>query len=165
MWHNSYHYNTEVSIQIYTQLSSSTVIASLSQEQSNKDNNIHLETVQDDSVMIPSISQNAVNTSVSDNVLPQDSQTALLQSTMGMVSAMQGAIASLRSSVTSLLQKQTPVSGSNNLEQFYQQTSEQRTSPTQQATINKHGVAADSLPHIDVVSETMRKKNKKHCIR
>lgn len=141
-------------IQIFTQLSS-TGISSHSQEQSNKDSDSHLETVQEDNVETMTLSQNAVNTGVS--VPSHDAQAAFLQSTIGMVTAMQGAIASLQSTVISLLQKQTPTAGSNNLEQFYQQTSEQRTSPTQQITNNKHGVAADSLPHIDVVSETMRK--------
>lgn len=141
-------------VQIYTQLSSTGMTSQL-QEQSNTDSN--LGTVQDNNAATPSITQHTGNTSVSDNIPSQDSQAALLQSTMGMVTAMQGAMASLQSTVTSLLQKQTPTTSSNNLEHFYKQTTEQSTSSSQQTTNTKHGVAADSLPHIDVVSETMRK--------
>ena len=161
-------------IQIYTQLytaSSSTVSqgqSNVSEKTNENDGNLldrfQSENVQMDKSQDSGISSH-ITTSTTDNVIslpdravPHDSQTVLLQSTVGMVSAMQSAIASLQSTVTSLLQKQTAsTSSSNHLEQFYQQTPAQPSSLSQQTSANLHGVAADSLPHIDVVSETMRK--------
>ena len=84
---------------------------------------------------------------------PAMPDSGLLQSTVGMVSAMQGTIASLQATVNTLLQKQTSVSNSSNLEKYYSGTGSTQFSNTSK----QHGIASDNLPHIDVVSESMRK--------
>ena len=85
----------------------------------------------------------------------QDLQThGLLQ---GFMTAMQGTIATLQSTVTNLQQKQTGTTAvnTNPLETFYSGTQQQPTSI--QNTATQHGIPADNLPHIDVVSDNMRR--------
>ena len=81
---------------------------------------------------------------------PQDSQSGLI----GMVSAMQGTITSLQSTINNLLLQQNPSAGSNYLEQFYKGTGQRSTNSVQ---TQMQGIAADNLPHIDVVTDSVRK--------
>ena len=81
---------------------------------------------------------------------PQDSQSGLI----GMVSAMQGTITSLQSTINNLLLQQNPSAGTNYLEQFYTGTGQRSTNSVQ---TQMQGIAADNLPHIDVVTDSVRK--------
>lgn len=81
---------------------------------------------------------------------PQDTQSGL----MGMVSAMQGTITSLQSTINNLLLQQNPSAGTNYLEQFYKGTGQRSTNSVQTQI---QGIAADNLPHIDVVTDSVRK--------
>lgn len=79
----------------------------------------------------------------------------LLQSTMGMVSSMQNTIATLQSTINTLLQKQVPETPTNMLGKFYKEKTS--TSFPQVDSNKEHGVAADDLPHIDFMTDTLRR--------
>ena len=85
----------------------------------------------------------------------QECQTILLNGTVGMVTAMQGAITSLQATVNNLLQKETQSTHQNSLETFY--NSDARNSTATVPNIFQHGIPADDLPHIDVASESLKK--------
>ncbi|MEW8548788.1 MAG: hypothetical protein AB2693_35255 [Candidatus Thiodiazotropha sp.] len=84
---------------------------------------------------------------------PQDSQSGLI----GIVSAMQGTITSLQSTINNLLLQQNSSAGpgANYLEQYYNGTNQRSTNSVNQSQIQ--GIAADNLPHIDVVTDSVRK--------
>ena len=94
------------------------------------------------------------NTLLSD-LQTQECQTSLLNGTVGMVTAMQGAITSLQATVNNLLQKETQSTHQNSLEAFY--NSDTRNTTAAVPNIFQHGIPADDLPHIDVVSESLKK--------
>lgn len=113
---------------------------------------VHVSGSSYDNVTVSSNNQPAQETS---NL---NSQAGLLQSTIGMVSSMQGTIASLQSTINNLLQNQSLGVSTNHLEQFYKGIDQRSINSVQtSASYQLHGVAADSLPHIDVVSESVRK--------
>ena len=94
-----------------------------------------------------------MNSSSSGNVLP---------GTVGVITAMQSTISSLQSTISNLLtekssDKTSPAAtpSTNMLEKFY---GTQVTSQTQKhPDTAEFGCSADDLPHVDVVSETLRK--------
>ena len=65
-----------------------------------------------------------------------------------------GAITSLQATVNNLLQKETQSTHQNSLETFY--NSDTRNSTAAVPNIFQHGIHADDLPHIDVVSESLK---------
>ncbi|MBV2113496.1 MAG: hypothetical protein KUF82_21295 [Candidatus Thiodiazotropha sp. (ex Ctena orbiculata)] len=170
-------------VQIYEQLSSVNNRQSFSAQHSDQNNSSDYNNIVEtaisgdnnntsgirDNAMIssPGTSQSTINVTPDMSgcqplVSEQDStshhhtatqDSGLLQSTVGMVSAMQGTIASLQATINSLLQKQTSESNSSNLERFYSGTDATQITNV----VKQHGIAADNLPHIDVVSDSMRK--------
>lgn len=72
---------------------------------------------------------------------------SLFQSTLGIVSSMQNAISALQGTINTLIQKQAVSDSTNHLKDFYKDKS----------TNQNNGVAADELPHIDVVTDSVRK--------
>lgn len=117
--------------------------------------------IQPISPVLPGVSNDIVagtsNSLPAQDLQDQNSQAGLLRSTLGMISTMQGTIASLQSTINNLVQKQAPGSGINNLEQFYKGADIGPSNSVQNNSVQCHGVAADSLPHIDVVSDSIRK--------
>ena len=100
------------------------------------------------------IDTQTMNSSSSGNVLP---------GTVGVITAMQSTISSLQSTISNLLtekssDKTIPAAtpSTNMLEKFY---GTQVTAQTQKhPDTTEFGVSADDLPHVDVVSETLRRK-------
>ena len=86
-----------------------------------------------------------------------DGSAMLLQNTIGMVSSLQSTVSALQSTINSLLVKQTSSEKpSNQLELFYKDKTV--TSLVPSANMNQdNGVAADELPHVDVVNESVKK--------
>ena len=92
-----------------------------------------------------------------------DVSQVLVQNTLGLMTSMQTAISSLQSTVNTLINKQlvTGLDTQNNLDTFYnsmpvtrEQHSAQPVSPIPSQTNN--GVAVDELPHIDVVTDSVK---------
>ena len=90
----------------------------------------------------------------------------LVQNTLGMMTSMQSAISSLQSTVNTLITKQsvTGTETKNNLDKFYNAmpvTTEQQVQPVTGLTPimskTNSGVAADELPHIDVVTDSVKR--------
>ena len=87
----------------------------------------------------------------------------LLPGTLGVITAMQSTISSLQSTISNLLtekssEKASPaVTESTNLLERYYGTLIAETTPNQPTT-SQFGVPADELPHVDVVSESIRRK-------
>ena len=97
-----------------------------------------------------------------------------VQGLQGLFTTIQGTIASLQSTVVALQHKQSDDSSTstNQLDKFYNNLQQQQstiptavsqygipalnTAPAQNAS-TQHGVPADSLPHIDVITESVRK--------
>ena len=87
----------------------------------------------------------------------QSSISSLDNSSLGMITAMQSTICSLQSTVNQLLtEKSTKIGQStpNMLEKYYGKETLQTPATT---TASQFGVAADSLPHVDVISETLKR--------
>ena len=113
------------------------------------------------------ITQNTINTDV-----PMGTQTPTLNSsgaenllpgTLGVIMAMQSIISSLQSTINNLLTEKssekpsTAVTTSTNLLERYYRTQIAETTPNQPTT-SQFGVPAHNLPHLDVVSESIRRK-------
>ena len=99
--------------------------------------------------------------SVSSN---NDVTQLLVQNTLGMMTSMQSAISSLQFTVTTLVTKQsvTGTETKNNLDKFYDAmpvTTEQQVQRAVTPVMSKtnSGVAADELPHIDVVTDSVKR--------
>ena len=112
--------------------------------------------------------QSSMITGISTNTPTQNSNTgcmdSLVPSTMGVITAMQGTISSLQSTISNLLTEKSKEKGNNvvgtaptNLLEQYYGTQITETA-TNQATTTQFGVPADDLPHMDVVSESVRRK-------
>ena len=87
----------------------------------------------------------------------QSSIPSFDNSSLGMITAMQGTICSLQSTVTQLLTEKSTKSGQstpNMLEKYYGKETAQTPAKT---TASQFGVAADSLLHVDVISETLKR--------
>ena len=91
------------------------------------------------------------------------SDTGLLGSTLNMIASMQGTISTLQTTINSLVsnkQVQCPAVPVNYLEKFYTEEEPQAsTSGTnmQGNSPSSYGVNLDNLPHIDVISNSMRR--------
>ena len=98
------------------------------------------------------VSTPAVSTSTADKL----SSSALLQNTIGVVSTLQGTVTSLQTTINSLFLKHTQQERTtNHLENFYKDKT--ATSIVPPTSLNQNnGVAADELPHIDVVTESVK---------
>ena len=137
-----------------------------SQTMLNRDNmETNLVTVTSDSAsgqtntLIDSVTSGTVTSESSNN----DVYALLVQNTLGMMTSMQTAISTLQSTVNTLITKQS-VSGletKNNLDKFYNAipvTSEQQAvQPVTPMSKTNSGVAADELPHIDVVTDSVKR--------
>ena len=88
-----------------------------------------------------------------------DVTTVLVQNTLGMMSTMQTAITSLQSTVNTLVAKQsaTGPDPKNNLETFYNAVPGTEQPVTTGLSTTNHGVPADELPHIDIVTESVKR--------
>ena len=100
-------------------------------------------------------------TGVSSN---NDVTQVLVQNTLGLMTSMQTAISSLQSSVNTLINKQsvTGLESRNNLDTFYKSmpvTTEHQSAQPVSPVLNQtnNGVAADELPHIDVVTDSVKR--------
>ena len=134
----------------------------------NRDNiETNLLTVRSDSASWQT--NTLINSVKSGNVTSESSNNdvnALVQNTLGMITSMQTAISTLQFTVNTLITKQ-PVSGletKNNLDKFYNAilvTSEQQAvqpvTPIMSKTNSGVTVAADKLPHIDVVTNSVKR--------
>ena len=96
-----------------------------------------------------------------------------VQGLQGLFTTMQGTIASLQSTVVALQHKQSGDSSTstNQLDKFYNNLQQQNTIQTSvsqygipalntvpaQNASTQHGVPVDSLPHIDVITDSLRK--------
>ena len=137
-----------------------------SQTMLNRDNmETNLVTVTSDSAsgqtntLIDSVTSGTVTSESSNNEV----NALLVQNTLGMMTSMQTAISTLQSTVNTLITKQS-VSGletKNNLDKFYNAipvTSEQQAvQPVTPMSKTNSGVAADELPHIDVVTDSVKR--------
>ena len=93
-----------------------------------------------------------------------DVNALLVQNTLGMMTSVQTAISTLQSTVNTLITKQsvTGLETKNNLDKFYNAipvTSEQQAVQSVTPIMSKtnSGVAADKLPHIDVVTYSVKR--------
>ena len=81
--------------------------------------------------------------------------SGFMQSTMNMVSSMQGAVATLQSTVNVLLQKQSGTDKTiSTLADFYKDKTETTTGSCRNL---QNGIASDELAHIDVVTDSVKK--------
>ena len=88
------------------------------------------------------------------------SQSKLLDSTISMVSSMQGAISSLQSSINNLVNKQSSSATTNRLEQYFSAQTDQGSGSTMLQTTcssKSYGIPADNLPYVDVVPDSVKK--------
>ena len=88
------------------------------------------------------------------------SQSRLLDSTISMVSSMQGAISSLQSSINNLVNKQSSSATTNRLEQYFSAQTDQGSGSTMLQTTcssKSYGIPADNLPYVDVVPDSVKK--------
>ena len=115
-----------------------------------------------DSVTTSSLTTGSATPVSSNNDVTQ----LLVQNTLGMMTSMQSAISSLQSTVNMLITKQsvTGTETKNNLDKFYNAmpvTTEQQVQPVTGLTPimskTNSGVAADELPHIDVVTDSVKR--------
>ena len=86
-----------------------------------------------------------------------------LPGTIGVITAMQSTISSLQTTISNLLTEKSSVktnpvynTSTNLLERYYGTQIVENT--TTQPSTSQFGVAADDLPHVDVVSESPRRK-------
>lgn len=93
------------------------------------------------------------------NIATNDVTSALVQNTLGMVSSMQSTMSSLQSTINTLLTKTSPgMDKPNQLEKFYTSTSVPTDpQPLPVYTNLRNGVPADELPHIDVVTDSVKR--------
>ena len=116
------------------------------------ENNNQSSVVTEISTNMPTLNSNAVS---GDNLVP---------GTVGVITAMQSTISSLQATISNLLTEKSTEKGNNVvgtapknlLEQYYGTQIAETT--TNQATSTQFGVSADDLPHVDVVSESVRRK-------
>ena len=143
-------------LQIYEQLSKK---GGDSESDHNLDNNIPV-TVDNN---IPVTVENTENTTVDTSTLSipgiaQNSSVSAMQDMQnglkGIMSAMQGQIATLPATVNSFQSNQVGNNSTvtNPLDKFYS-----GSQVSSQYTTSQHGIPADNLPHIDVVSDSMRR--------
>ena len=137
-----------------------TAVPGTSTEQTN------VPTVNSDSAQSADYMRSAIMTPTSGTGVSSNNDVTqvLVQNTLGLMTSMQTAISSLQSTVNTLINKQsvTGLESKNNLDTFYksmpvttEQQSVQPVSPVLNQTNN--GVAADELPHIDVVTDSVKR--------
>ena len=134
----------------------------------NTDDNLNTQLDVPKTQCIENDTQSSMITGISTNVPTQNSNTdrmdSSVPSTMGVITAMQSTISSLQSTISNLLTEKSKEKGNNvvgtaptNLLEQYYGTHIAETA-TNQAITTQFGVPADDLPHVDVVSESLRRK-------
>ena len=112
------------------------------------------------------MTQNTGNVEVSTDTQTSNSNSngteSSLPGTLGVITAMQSTISSLQTTISNLLTEKSSVktntltSSTNLLERYYGTQIVENT--PNQPTASQFGVSADDLPHVDVVSESLRRK-------
>ena len=107
------------------------------------------------------VSENSGNSSQSDQqiTMPPPNEDNLNTNILGVVSGVQTAVLSLQQTVNQLLQnKSSPQSSSNMLAKIYESQGTGSSPGATGTLVQQNGVGADDLPHIDVVSENLKKQ-------
>ena len=151
-------------LQIYEQL--------LETNPGNERNNEIREQISGEEIIVPG--DNPIKDKTPNPPAAHDPNISMsVQGLQGLFTTMQGTIASLQSTVVALQHKQSGDSSTstNQLDKFYNNLQQQSTIQTAVSQYgipalntvpatnasSQHGVPADSLPHIDVITDSVRK--------
>ena len=119
-----------------------------------------------ESTIIAQDNANQTNVHSDNHVTPVTSMapdTGLLSSTLNMIASMQGTISTLQTTINNLVsnkQGQNPAVPVNYLEKFYTEEEPQASTSASNMQGNSppsFGVNPDNLPHVDVISDSMRR--------